>query len=84
MFGKLFAAALLTLVGNSTFASDESLEPCINGGVSPSGSYPSETIERGMRAYVNWRTYEPYYLFAVSADYLQSPFGEQEPTDPTR
>jgi hypothetical protein len=84
MFEKVLATTLVACVSTGACATDVSLEPCINGGVSPSGTYPSEAIERGMRAYHNWRTYDPYYLFAVSADYLQPPFDEPDQADPYR
>lgn len=72
----LALAAVLFSAGAA--ASDLSLEPCINGDVSPSGTYPSATMEREIRAYLNWKSYEPYYLFAVSANYLESPFAQDE------
>jgi 3-methyladenine DNA glycosylase/8-oxoguanine DNA glycosylase len=86
MFGKALVLSIALAAASAAPADDLSLEPCINGGVSSSGNYPSEAMERQIAAYLNWRSYEPYYLFAVSAQYLQSPFGESdgEPTKPTR
>lgn len=79
MFGKMviFVAALsaATLAG----ANDIALEPCANGGVSSSGRFPSELMEQRFYTRLNWRSYAPYYLFAVSASYLESPFAAVDP-----
>lgn len=83
MFGKTLATALLLSLSVAATAEDHSLEPCINGDVSGSGNYPSEAMERQIAAYLNWRSYEPFYLFAVSAQYLESPF-DDEPAAQTR
>lgn len=74
MFGKSLSAAALALAATMATASDLSLEPCVNGDVSNSGNHPSQATEREINAYLNWRSYEPYYLFAVSAKYLELPF----------
>lgn len=74
MFGKTLVLGLTLLTGSLAAASDLSLEPCVNGGVSTSGIYPSQAMERQIHAYLNWRSYQPYYLFAVSANYIEAPF----------
>lgn len=76
MFGKALTLAFALTAAATVSAEDLSLEPCINGGVSSSGNYPTEAMERQIQAYLNWRSYEPFYLFAVSANYLQTPFDE--------
>jgi hypothetical protein len=79
MFGKTLFSALLLAASAAPLATDLSLEPCINGDVSRSGNFPSQEMERQIHAYLNWRSYEPYYLFAVAAEYLESPFEETDP-----
>ncbi len=74
MFGKYLLAAALALIATTVTASGQSLEPLVNGDLSNSGNAPSQTMEREISAYLNWRSYEPYYLFAVSAKYLELPF----------
>lgn len=69
------AAAILFSV--SATGSDLSLEPCINGAVSPSGTHATAALERQANGYQTWPNYAPYYLFAVSASYLESPFGDE-------
>ena len=76
MFGKSLIAGLALLAGTAQ-AQDLSLEPCVNGDVSQSGNYPTQLMEGQINAYLDWRSYEPYYLFAVSANYLESPFEEE-------
>ena len=78
MFAKsLFPAALLALSG-ATAATDLTLEPCVNGAVSKTGSFPTQAMEREIYAYLDWRSYDPYYLFAVTANYLEDPFAQPE------
>lgn len=79
MFGKSLVAGLALLAGTAQ-AQDLSLEPCVNGAVSQSGNYPTQLMEGQIDAVLDWRSYEPYYLFAVSASYLQSPFEEDDKT----
>ena len=84
MFGKyLVAAALLSTAINAN-AVDLSLEPCINGEVSASGNFPNQSMEDQVYAYLNWRSYEPYYLFAVAANYIITPFDEGKDPAETR
>lgn len=75
MFGKTLIA--LALLASSAGATDLPLEPCVDGNVSASGRFPSQRLEDAASVNLNWRSYEPYYLFAVSASYLQSPFDPQ-------
>lgn len=78
MFGNIYLksaiGAAAVLISMSTAADDLALEPCIDGGVSPSGTYPTAALERQAIGYQNWPNFAPYYLFAVSATYLESPF----------
>lgn len=71
------AAMAFTLPGA---ANDLALEPCIDGAVSPSGTYPTAALERQALGYQTWADYAPYYLFAVSANYLESPFDDEPAT----
>jgi hypothetical protein len=80
MFERSLPMALGAILFTATAgATDLTLEPCVNGDVSPSGTYPSAAMEREIQAYLTWKSYEPYYLFAVSASYLESPFGQETP-----
>jgi hypothetical protein len=47
---------------------DLTLEPCINGAVSPSGTFPSQAMEEQIDAYIAWsgKTGQPYYLFRAA------------------
>lgn len=36
-------------------------------------------VGQGMYTRLNWRSYEPYYLFAVVAHYRESPFADSAP-----
>lgn len=76
MFGKKFVAPLVLAFSGVAAAADLSLEPCVNGAVSRTGTFPTQAMESQINAYLNWRSYDPYYLFAVSANYLQPPFAE--------
>ena len=79
MFGKVIVFVTALAVSGLAVASEISLEPCSNGGVSSSGRFPSELMEQRFYTQLNWRSYEPYYLFAVSASYLESPFADVGP-----
>lgn len=79
MFGKHTLFGLILLAAGAGQASDLSLEPCMNGGVSATGIWPTELAEGGLNTGLNWQTYDPYYLFAVSASYLEPPFAEEPP-----
>jgi hypothetical protein len=59
MSRKTLAAALLVASTTGAFASDLSLEPCINGDVSASGNFPSQAMEEQFHAYLNWRSQAP-------------------------
>jgi hypothetical protein len=75
MFEKRLAlAGILSLASMAATADDLMLEPCINGDVSPTGNYPTAAMEREIHNYLAWRSDQPYYLFAVSAYYLETPF----------
>lgn len=69
----LFLSVILWASGSASGA-DLDLEPCVNGGISPNGAFPSAQLERRANGYQTWSDYAPYYRFAVSATYLESPF----------
>ena len=81
MFGnnrsKAVLGPLAMVLSISASADDLVLEPCIDGAVSPSGTHPTAALERQANGYQTWSNYAPYYLFAVSATYLESPFDEE-------
>lgn len=79
---SLIAAASWWITG-SALSADLDLEPCINGAVSPSGAFSSAQLERSANGYQNWGDYSAYYLFAVSATYLDSPFDIELPDSQT-
>ena len=70
--GTLMALAMAFSL--SSAADDLALEPCMDGAVSPSGTHATAALERQALGYQTWPNYAPYYLFAVSATYLESPF----------
>jgi hypothetical protein len=72
-FNLTLAAAAMAF-SLSAAAEDLALEPCVNGAVSPSGTYATAALERAANGYHTWSDFAPYYLFAVSANYLESPF----------
>ncbi len=66
---------LLGLVTLPVYASDM-LEPCINGDVSASGTFPTQEMEEQVHAYLDWQSAEPYYLFQVAAQRISDPYPE--------
>ncbi len=76
MFEKTLVFALLTLISNATLADDESLEPCINGEVSSTGSFPTQEMEDQIHAYLRWRTSEPFYLFQAAENKVSKAYPE--------
>jgi hypothetical protein len=54
---------------------DLDLEPCINGAVSASGTYPSQAMEDQIQAYLAWSTEtgRPFYLFQVAGYVPENP-----------
>lgn len=48
------------------------LEPCVNGAVSESGTYPSQEMEDQIQAYLAWsqETGNPFYMFRASGNHL--------------
>ncbi|HPE80646.1 MAG TPA: hypothetical protein PKZ35_11625 [Gammaproteobacteria bacterium] len=79
MFGKIALFFVALSAATLANADEISLEPCTNGGVSSSGRFPSELMEQRFYTQLNWRSFAPYYLFAVSASYLESPFVDVDP-----
>ena len=67
MFGKI--ALLFVALSAATLANaDEiSLRTMHQRRVSSSGDFPSELMEQRFYTQLNWRSFAPYYLFAVSA-----------------
>jgi hypothetical protein len=76
MFTKTLGLTLLLVCTTGAFASDLSLEPCINGEVSATGNFPSQAMEDQIHAYLKWRSDHPYYLFAVASALIETPFEE--------
>ena len=54
---------------------DLDLEPCFNGGVSATGTFPTQTMQDQIDAYLAWspQTGRPFYLFQVAGDGLAAP-----------
>ena len=77
---KTTLGAAAVIFSLSAAADDLALEPCVNGAVSPSGTFATAALERAANGYHTWSDFAPYYLFAVSADYLESPFGDETAT----
>lgn len=77
---RLPFAAVAMAFTLSAGADDLALEPCVDGAVSPSGTHPTAALERQALGYQTWSNYAPYYLFAVSANYLESPFDDEPAT----
>lgn len=57
----------------------QDLEPCINGAVSASGTFPNQAMERQIGAYLDWAamTGQPFYLFRVAGDRLTPAFPQR-------
>jgi hypothetical protein len=73
---KTVGLTLSLVISSGAFATDFSLEPCINGGVSESGSFPSQEMEDQVQAYLKWRSDQPYYLFTAASEFIETPFEE--------
>ena len=76
MFGRTLFAALALCAAGLAQAAEPNLEPCMNGNVSRTGIWPTQLPDGSAAGRLNWQSYDPYYLFAVSASYLESPFAE--------
>lgn len=70
MFRKTLGIAISTIFTSAAFATDLSLEPCIDGGVSASGNFPTQEMEEQIYAYRTWASEQPGYLFAFSLESL--------------
>jgi hypothetical protein len=70
MFRKTLGIALTLTFTTPVFAADLSLEPCMNGGVSASGNFPTQEMEEQIYAYRRWASEMPGYLFAFSLESL--------------
>jgi hypothetical protein len=77
MIFSLFAFNLMA--GETPLADAHALEPCINGEVSASGTFPSQAMEEQIDAYMRWSnlTGQPYYLFTVANDRLVGALDER-------
>lgn len=66
MWDRSLSFALLVFLAGAVSASDPDLllEPCLND-VSSSGAFPSQEMEDQIRAYLEWRSDDPTYLFRV-------------------
>ncbi len=67
MLEKILAFTLPALVSTVTLAVDDSLEPCINGEVSRSGSFPAQSMEDRIYVYLDWQTKDPFSLFRIAS-----------------
>mgnify|MGYP001555607750 CR=1 FL=1 len=76
MFRKTLGLTLALVGMSSAYASDLSLEPCINADVSASGNFPSQEMEEQIHSYLSWRSDQPYYLFAVASELIETPLEE--------
>lgn len=76
MFRKTLGLTFLLTATTGAFAADLSLEPCINGEVSASGNFSTRAMEEQIHAYLQWRSDQPYYLFAVASRQIETPFDE--------
>ncbi|MGD8274965.1 MAG: hypothetical protein PVJ30_03335 [Thiohalocapsa sp.] len=58
---------------------DRSLEPCMNGGVSASGAFPTQAMEDEIKAYAAWSGSigQPYYLFQVAGEAFAAAYPER-------
>ena len=70
MFRKTLGTAFSAIFTTTAFAADLSLEPCIDGGVSASGNFPTQEMEDQIYAYRNWASEMPGYLFAFALESL--------------
>ena len=59
--------------------SERDLEPCINGAVSASGTFPTQAMEEQVNAYLarSGKSGRPYYLFQVAADKLSAAYPQR-------
>ncbi len=76
MFRNALVLGIFLFTSTAVVATDHSLEPCINGDVSSSGNFPSQEMEDQVHAYLNWRSDQPYYLFRVASEEIQTPYQE--------
>jgi len=77
MSNKTLILAFSLLCSGSLMAGDLDLEPCINGGVSSSGSFPTQDMEDQIHAYLKWRSDAPYHLFRVASKLIETPYPEE-------
>jgi hypothetical protein len=68
---------VFSLLAFSVSASDQpavdlDLEPCVNGEISASGTFPTQAMEEQVDAFVSWsaETGRFYYLFEVAGNKL--------------
>lgn len=66
MFRTTWVSTLTFVFSASAFAADLSLEPCMDGGVSASGNFPTQEMEEQISAYLDWASDQPGYLLAIS------------------
>ena len=76
MSRKTLAVVLFVASTTGAFASDLSLEPCINGDVSASGNFPSQAMEEQFQAFLDWRSQAP----AVASEAIATLLDEGNPT----
>lgn len=73
-----FSLLAFAVAAEESAPADLSLEPCINGGVSASGTYPTQAMEDQIDAYLAWAsmTGQPYYLFRVDGAKLAGAYDQ--------
>lgn len=71
MYKKTLVLTLSLFASTAAFATDLSLEPCINADVSSSGNFPSQEMEDQVYAYLEWRSEQPYYLFRIASEDIE-------------
>lgn len=84
MFRKTLGITLSLFCTATAFAADLSLEPCIDGGVSASGNFPTQEMEEQIYAYRNWAADKPGYLFAIALESIKPPLNEAGPVTDVR
>lgn len=74
MFRKTLGLSPSLFCASSVFATDLSLEPCVNGDVSASDSFPTQAMKDQIYADLDWRSDQSYFRFAVASRLVARPF----------
>jgi hypothetical protein len=81
MFRTTLSITFFSLFSANAFATGLSLEPCIDGGVSASGNFPTQEMEEQIHAYRDWASDMPGYLFAMALETIAPPVEEPAVVD---